>query len=94
MKATTGLKVDRVVFSAAPEDAVKEGLIGFVSFRLNDRLQLDGIALRRTLDGRRVLSFPARRDSAGNQRFYVRPLDDAARRQIEDQVLAALGLAA
>ena len=47
---------------------------------------------RRTRDGRLALSFPERRDLAGGSHHYMRPLNDAARRAIEAQVFAALGL--
>ena len=55
-------------------------------------LALDGVALRRTRDGRRTLSFPARRDRQGRDHPYVRPLSTEARSAIERQVLDALGL--
>jgi hypothetical protein len=53
---------------------------------INDAIVLDGIALRRTLDGNRLtLSFPARRDGSGRQRFFSRPVSDPVRREIERQ---------
>ena len=64
--------------------------MGFL--RLDATLRLDGLALRRTADGRLSLSFPARRDTAGKQHPYLRPVDDAARRDIEHQIFTALGL--
>ena len=68
------------------------GLIGFVSCTLNRTIRLDSIAVRRTLDERLTLSFPSRRDSHGIQRFYYRPLDNHARREIEFKVFGALGI--
>jgi len=62
-----------------------------LTFRLNQAIRIDGVALRRTTEGKLTLSFPARRDSAGQQHAYVRPLDNDVRRQIERQVLRALG---
>ena len=70
----------------------QRGLLGWVSLVLDDALALDGVALRRTRDGRRTLSFPARRDREGRQHPYVRPLSTEARSAIERQVLDALGL--
>jgi DNA-binding cell septation regulator SpoVG len=94
MTSTSNLKpisISNVRFTAAsPEDAVG-GLLGYVSATLNESLALDGLTLRRTADGRLTISFPARRDSTGRQRFFLRPLDDAARREIEVQVFRALG---
>ena len=86
------IKIDRIELKTAGRQAAETGLIGWISCRLNNRLQLDGITLRKTQDGRHVLSFPARRDAAGQQHFFVRPLDDNTRKEIERQVFARLGL--
>ena len=86
------LRISDVHFTAASPAQVQAGLLGFVGCTLNSSLRLDGIALRRTADGRVALSFPARRDASGRQHFYVRPLDDRARREIEHHVFNALGL--
>ena len=86
------ISITNVIFLAARPDEVSTGLLGWVSLVVNDTLRLDGLALRRTLDGHLALSFPARRDASGRQHTCVRPLDDRARREIEAQVFAALGL--
>ena len=67
------------------------GLLGFVQLHYG-LLVLDGITLRRTVDGRHALSFPGRRDRRGVMRSIMRPADDAARRELEGQVFRALGL--
>jgi hypothetical protein len=69
------------------------GLLGFASFALGP-IHLDGVALRRTRDGRLALSVPVRHDRSGRQHAIVRPVDDAARCAIEAQVFAALGFKA
>jgi hypothetical protein len=89
---TDELTIDRIELKTAGADAAETGLLGWISFRLNRRLHVDGVALRRTADGRPTLSFPARKDGAGRQRFYLRPLDDETREGIETQVFMALGL--
>lgn len=89
---TVPIDIQNVQFKAASQGDVMTGLIGWISCTLNARLQLDGIALHRTLDGRRTLSFPARRDGSGRQHFFVRPLDTATREEIEAQIFAALGI--
>ena len=68
------------------------GLLGWVSCTVGATLRLDGLALRRTREGRLALSFPCRRDRQGRKHPLVRPLDDAARVSIERQILAALRL--
>ena len=71
---------------------VAKGLFGFVSATVNGSLRLDGIALRKTLNGNMVLSFPARRDSSGCQHTLVCPINDRARRDLEFQIFQALGI--
>jgi hypothetical protein len=67
--------------------------LGFVTARYGDLL-LDGIAVRRTRDGRVVLSWPSRRDSRGRDHSVVRPCGDDARQALEAAILGALGLSA
>lgn len=74
----------------AGEAEIRTGLLGFLSVKYGNLL-LDGICLRRTSDGRFALSFPARTDRAGHRHSYIRPIDDAARKQIEREILGQLG---
>jgi len=87
------LRVSDLRFSEASEADARTGLVGWIRLVINDAIALDGIALRRTLDGNRLtLSFPARRDGSGRQRFFVRPITDEARRELERQILSRLGI--
>lgn len=79
----------RTWIRASDADA-RDGLIGFLSFFVGD-LIVDNVTLRRTLDGRFALSWPARTDRSGRRHSTVRPVDDEARKQIEQQVFAELG---
>jgi hypothetical protein len=74
----------------ATDAEVRTGLLGYLSVQLGPLL-LDGITLRQTADGRLTLSFPARTDRAGRKHSYVRPVDDAARKAIEREILGQLG---
>lgn len=94
MERNGELRIDKIEMQTAGPEAAESGLLGFVKCRLNGRLQLAGIALRRTRDGRPTLSFPAKTDAAGVRQFVIRPMDDRTRREIEAQVFRALGLAA
>ena len=85
------LGVSGVRLKAAPASMSRSGLLGWICCTVN-QLRLDGLTLRRTADGRLALSFPAHRDGAGRQHFYVRPVDDHARRAIEQEVFQALGI--
>lgn len=86
------LVISDVRLSKGSTSDVLAGLIGWVKFRINDRVLIDGVTLRRTAAGRLTLSFPARRDRQGGQHPFIRPSDQSARNEIEEQVFAALGL--
>lgn len=86
------LQIDNVRFTSASPEQVQAGILGFVRCTLNNSLVLDGLLLRRTRHNKRTLSFPYRRDATGRQHFYLRPLDDRSRRDIEKQVFAALAI--
>ncbi len=80
------ITVGQVQFTrAAPVDRAA-GLLGWISCSIGV-VRVDGLAVRRTRDGRLTLSFPRGR----GKRQPVRPVDDRARREIERQVLDALG---
>ena len=84
------MRVTRVAFTPAsfPYDAL--GVIGWLCIALDDSVEIDGIRVRRTVRGRIALAFPARRDGAGRRRYFVRPLNDETRREIERQVIERL----
>ena len=88
---TPAVPVSSVRFVAASQADQTRGLLGFASFVLGP-VRIDGVTVRRTLDGRLALSFPVRHDAAGRAHAIVRPLDDAARRALEAQVFSALDL--
>jgi hypothetical protein len=69
---------------------IRSGLLGFISIEFG-LLVLDGICLRRTSDNRFALSYPARTDRAGRRHAYIKPVDNAARIEIERQILSQLG---
>ena len=86
------ISVTEVHFSPSRPEQDASGLLGLIRFTLNGSLAVDGIALRRSADDRLYLSFPSRPDRLGGRHPYLRPLSDDARRQIEDQVFAELGI--
>ena len=67
------------------------GLLGYVTFVVGG-LRVDGVTLRRTLCGRLTLGYPTKRYAPESRYHVVRPVDDEARREVERQVLEALGL--
>ena len=85
-----GIYITNIVFKRALDRDQARGLLGWVTCDLGEALRLDGITVRKTLDGRLTLSFPAREDGRGQRHAYMRPIDSAARMAIEESVLAAL----
>ncbi|MFO1053972.1 MAG: hypothetical protein U1F36_17280 [Planctomycetota bacterium] len=88
----TALTLSSVRFTRGSDQDVRAGLLGFVEFTIGERLRIDGVTVRRTRDGRLALSFPARRDRAGVDHPFIRPIDDATRRLLESAVFEALGI--
>ena len=86
----TDLEIRIRTWVRATDTEIRSGLMGYIMVEYGT-LVLDGIALRRTTDGRLVLSFPARTDGAGRRHPYIRPIDDEARRVIEAAILGELG---
>ena len=90
--AMSDLVVSNVQFTPATSRNLETGLLGYLSLALNEVLLLDGLTLRQSADGSRYISYPARTDHAGSRHPYIRPLGDAARRAIQNQVFEALGV--
>ena len=86
--------VSEVRLVTATEADQRRGLLGFVSLHIDGRIVVDGVALRRTREGRLTLAFPKRLDRQGRRHPVVRSLDDETRVSIEHQVFTALGLEA
>ena len=81
-----------VRFAPAPPHDAFRGVVGWASCTINGTVRLDGIAVRRTRGGRLAVSFPVRVDGRGRRHSVVRPLDDRARRMIEREIIAELGM--
>jgi len=84
------LHIGDIRFAPAKPELRARGLIGWMCCSLNGEIQLDGIAVRRTADGRYFLSFPARTDSNGVSHDYIKPLSKDVRDAIESQVIGDL----
>lgn len=82
------LAISDVRFTPASRHLLATGLLGHVRVRYG-KLRVGGIAVRRTLDHRLVISFPARR-TRGIAHAIVRPLDADARSALEAAILAEL----
>jgi DNA-binding cell septation regulator SpoVG len=84
------LTVTALRFTPARSHQRATGLLGFASITLNDGIQLNSIAVRRTSDQRLVLSFPTRRRGSGREVTLVAPTSWEVQRLLQDAVLAEL----
>lgn len=87
-------RISDLVVSAATAADQLTGLMAWLRFRLDDRILIDGVALRRSRDQRLLLSWPGRRDKHGRLHHSVRPFDDDARIALEAAIFDELDLPA
>lgn len=85
----SSIAVSEIRFAPANTALRSKGLIGWVCCSYGD-LQLDGLRVLRTGDGRHSLGFPTRTDERGIRHPYYRPLDQESRDAIEAAVLGEL----
>ena len=90
MTSTSSLSISSVRFRAAPAIDQQAGLLGWASVVINDSLRLNNLGVRRTRDGRCVVTFPTRRDRRGKEHGIVSPISGAAHQALETAVLAEL----
>lgn len=81
--------ISSVRFIPASNADAERGLLAYVKLEFGTLL-VDGVTLRRHADGRLGLTWPERTDRAGRRHPLIRPVSDAARRELEDAVLAEL----
>lgn len=84
------LDISEVHIRWAPDRDRAAGLLAYVAVTLGGSVRLDGITLRRARDGSSYLAFPHRVDTRGRERWYARPLTEAAKREFEDAVRSEL----
>ncbi len=82
------LTINEIRITPGSEEDRGAGLLAYASCRYGDLL-LAGLAVRKTMNGRTVVTFPAKRSGEGKQHFLITPTTVAVRRTIEDAVLAA-----
>ena len=86
---TSPARISGIQFTRGSESDEATGLVGYVSFWIDDRVLVDGVTVRRTRGGELRLAYAARRDWQGRDHPYVLP-DAATRRVIEDEVFRAV----
>lgn len=63
------------------------GLIAWVSFIVDGCLRVDGVAVRRTLRGELILTWPSRKDSRGRLHPHVHPVSDILRIRLDAELM-------
>lgn len=81
--------IGNIRFTPSSDADAAHGLLAFVKLEFGP-LVLDGLTLRRHFDGQLGISYPERVDRAGRRHALIRPIDDAARRELEHAVLLEL----
>ena len=84
------LLVGDVTFVRARPNDVGRGLLGFVSLRLGESVEISNIALRRRPTGELYLAFPVREDKHGVRHAVARLLKEEEREAVTVQVIAIL----
>ncbi len=85
------MKIEGLRYSESALRQMETGLFGWVSF-VWAGIRMDGVAVRRTLDGQLTLSYPLRKDWQGRKHPTCRPVSDEVRFEIEEQVFTELGI--
>jgi hypothetical protein len=84
-------RLSRVSEIEAPAADRDRGIISYISCIVNDALRIDGVALRRTLEGEYSVSFPKKPGRSIDQHYYFKPINEAMRQEFLRQILVALG---
>jgi len=74
--------ISRIDFTPASPKEQRSGLLGYARLRYGE-LALDGLTLRRTAAGSLTVSYPGRRDRAGQYHPYFQPADAEKRADFE-----------
>ena len=80
-------RISDVSLVPASPALARGGLLAFASCTVGGLLRVDGLALRRTREGRVVVTYPARRSGDGLQHPFVLPLSCRVRRAIEERLV-------
>lgn len=84
-----GLRVTECNYVPAGFEGEQTGLYGFANVVFNDALKVEGIAVRRTLEGKPTLAWPTK-DKHGERFGVVFPIHDEARVALESAIFAAV----
>ncbi len=82
------MSITNVVITRSSPGDRKAGLLAFVACTYGE-IEIDGIAVRRTLDGKLVVTFPAKRRGDCGRRFFVAPRSTPVRQEFERAILTA-----
>ena len=74
-------------------DSNEDGLIGWASCVVNGSLYLNNIAIRKSREGKVILTFPAKKSKGDSKYFFFNPISHDAARILEEAIIDKLKLA-
>lgn len=83
------LSISNLTFTPAEPGRDRPGLMGWVSATVGG-WKIDGLSVRRTREGRTIVTFPSRRDAAGRLHPIAQPIRAEDRKYIRAYILADL----
>lgn len=86
----TRIEITEVRFSASSSSDQARGMLGWIGFLIDGWLRVDAATLRRSRSGELYVAYPARSDAQGRQHYFLHPISDTARREVQCQVLKAI----
>jgi len=72
-------------------DAGDDGLVGWASCVVNGSLYLNNIAIRRTLDGAVILTYPCKKSKRDQKYFFFNPINRQAKEAMDAAILGSIG---
>lgn len=82
------MSIDEIRITLGSEEDQESGLLAYVACRYGD-LQLDGLVVRKTTDGRLLVTFPGKARNGCGRRYFITPRSSPVRLLFEKAILAA-----
>lgn len=82
------IRVDFIRCFPVPQYLRNQGMRCFANVVIDGRLRVDGLVVRRTLEGKNIVTWPERRDGQRRPHTIVTVIGTESRQVVEDAVLA------
>lgn len=84
----TPLSISEVKIRLVP--AAEDGLVGWASCVVNGALYLNNIAIRHSLNGAVILTYPCKKSKRDQKYFIFNPINRQAKEAMDDAILGSL----